>query len=119
MDVGSKIRKVRELKGFSQDFMANQLGISQAAYSKIEQTNFVNLERVTTIATIFEIEPMQLLGFDEQHIFNNKNQQGGNAASVLINTVSEKEREQYEKRIAHLEGEILFLRNQMEELLKR
>ena len=31
------IRKIRELKGFSQDYMAQQLSISQRQYSRIEK----------------------------------------------------------------------------------
>lgn len=31
-----KIKKIRELKGYSQDYVANKLAISQRAYSKIE-----------------------------------------------------------------------------------
>ena len=38
-NIGDKIRKVRELKGFTQDFMAGKLEMSQRAYSKIENKN--------------------------------------------------------------------------------
>lgn len=34
--IGIKIRKIRELKGFSQEYMANNLGITQRAYGKLE-----------------------------------------------------------------------------------
>ncbi|WP_169704904.1 helix-turn-helix domain-containing protein [Runella slithyformis] len=35
--VGVKIRKIRELQDLTQDNMATQPGIKQAAYSKIER----------------------------------------------------------------------------------
>ena len=35
--LGGKIRQIRELKGFTQDYLATQLGISQRAYSKLER----------------------------------------------------------------------------------
>ena len=35
-DIGSKVRKLREFKDISQDYMAEQLGISQSHYSRIE-----------------------------------------------------------------------------------
>ena len=38
-NIGDKIRKARELKGFSQDFMAGKLEMSQWAYSKIENND--------------------------------------------------------------------------------
>ena len=34
--IGEKIRKIRTLKGLSQDYMAEKLKISQPAYSDIE-----------------------------------------------------------------------------------
>ncbi|WP_082189568.1 helix-turn-helix domain-containing protein [Lentimicrobium saccharophilum] len=35
MQIGQKIRKVRELRNFTQEFMAKSLGITQGAYSRI------------------------------------------------------------------------------------
>ncbi|MAZ37435.1 helix-turn-helix domain-containing protein [Salibacteraceae bacterium] len=37
MDIGLNIKKVRELKGYTQDYVAQQLAISQRQYSRIEQ----------------------------------------------------------------------------------
>lgn len=34
--VASNIRKIRELRNYTQDYLAAKLGISQNAYSKIE-----------------------------------------------------------------------------------
>jgi transcriptional regulator with XRE-family HTH domain len=34
--IGEKIRKIREFRGYSQEVVAENLGISQPAYSKIE-----------------------------------------------------------------------------------
>ncbi|WP_396173132.1 hypothetical protein [Flavobacterium sp.] len=41
---GYKIRKDRELKGFTQDYMSGKLEMSQHAYSKIE-INEIKLDR--------------------------------------------------------------------------
>ena len=35
--MGQKVRMVRELKGFSQEYMAHSLGMSQRGYSKLER----------------------------------------------------------------------------------
>lgn len=115
MKIGDNLRKIRELKGYSQEFIASKLEISQRQYSRIENNETdLSLSKLEFICDVLEITPQQLLGFDEKQIFNNNNQQGGNAANILINAFSEREREQYERRIAHLESEILFLRNQLE-----
>jgi len=113
MKVGVKIRKIRELKGYSQEYMAGVLNISQAAYSNMEKNENIGMEKIAAIAAIFNMDPLQLLSFDENHVFNNNNQQGGNAASVLIQSMSEKERKLYEDRIKHLEEEVIFLRSKL------
>ena len=42
--LGGKIRQIRELKGFSQDYVAAQLGISQRAYSEQYEARIKALE---------------------------------------------------------------------------
>ena len=103
------IRKIRELKGFSQDYMAQKLSISQRQYSRIEKNETeIALSKLQIISEVLEVTPQQLLGFDEKFIFQNcENAFGTNQNYYAF---SEQEREQYEKRISHLEGEILFLR---------
>jgi len=111
-DIGIKIRQLRELKGFSQDYMADQLAISQRAYSKMERNETkIDWNKISEIATIFEMDPMDLVNFDDNLIFNNCTQSG--KANIIHNNLPEKLIEQYEKRIKGLEEEITFLRNQM------
>ena len=116
MDVGTNIRKLRELKGFSQEYMSQQLKLSQRQLSRIENNETdVSLTKLERIGEILEVSLTQILGFDERFIFQNcENAFGTNQNYCAF---SEKEREQYEKRITHLEGEIVFLRNQLERKL--
>ncbi len=111
MQVATKIRKVRELKGFSQQYMAEQLGITQAAYSKIESNeNNINFEKLKTIADILEINPLELLNFSDQQFFNNcTNGNFGNNGNYYA--YSKKEQELYESKIKHQQEEIKFLRD--------
>ena len=37
LNVSSNIKKIREIKGFSQDYVATKLDITQNSYSKIER----------------------------------------------------------------------------------
>jgi transcriptional regulator with XRE-family HTH domain len=113
MEVGTNIRKIRGLKGFSQEFMSQQLELSQRQFSRIENDETdVSLSKLERIGEILEVSLTQILGFDERFIFQNcENAFGTNQNYYAF---SEKEREQYEKRITHLEGEIVFLRNQLE-----
>lgn len=113
--IGRRIRLQREVKGYNQDVMALELGISQKAYSKIEseETN-LSVERVMEIIKILGIDLTDLLCSDVVAIDKiSKNQSVNFAQRDLTNHnngLSDKEREQYEKRIIHLEEEIVFLR---------
>jgi|TARA_B110000902_G_C13972701_1_gene461779 transcriptional regulator with XRE-family HTH domain len=119
MNIGLKIRKIRDLKGFSQEYMAEKLNISQAAYSKLEKNQNMNFNKLEEVAKILELDSMDVLNFEDSHVFNNHDQQGGNTCSVLIQSFSENERVQFNERIKHLENEILFLRNQLESVLNK
>ena len=108
-NIGIKIRKLRELKGYSQEYMAQKLAVSQRAYSKLER-NETKLDwgKITDISTILEIEPMDLVSFDDNLIFNNCTQSG------KLNTFHIQSDDRlmglYEKRMEKLEDEVKFLR---------
>lgn len=70
MIVGRKVRVLRELIGYSQDFMSIQLEISQATYSRIENENTrVDIRMLMQIAEILNIDLISMLEFDEVNIF--------------------------------------------------
>ncbi|QJD95969.1 helix-turn-helix transcriptional regulator [Mucilaginibacter robiniae] len=59
---GNRIRIQRLMKNYSQEYMAFELGISQAAYSKIERDETeLSIRRIYAIAEILEISPFVLL----------------------------------------------------------
>jgi len=63
--VAGNIRKIREFRNYTQDYLAAKLGISQNAYSKIELGySKLTLERLFQISSILEVEVMQLITFD-------------------------------------------------------
>lgn|SRR6185312_6211 len=62
MGIGEKIRIQRLIKNYSQENMAWELDISQAAYSKIERDETqLTLRRIYAIAEILEISPFELM----------------------------------------------------------
>jgi transcriptional regulator with XRE-family HTH domain len=104
-----KLKQLRELKNYTQEFVATQLGLTTRAYSKIESGETqLTINRLNEISTILGIDPMEALGFDHKNIFNNCTQEG----NIGINNIqtSDKLIEQYEKRIHQLESEVIFLR---------
>ncbi len=120
MNIGSNIRKIRELKGYSQEYVSNQLEISQRQFSRIENNETdISVSKLQEISTILDVTPIQLLGFDEKFIFQNCTNNGvGNNYNNHFG-VSEKERELYDKQIAQLQEELSFLKKQFEILLRK
>jgi transcriptional regulator with XRE-family HTH domain len=107
-----KLKQLRELKNFTQEYMAQQLGLTTRAYSKIESGETqLTINRLNEIAKILEVDPIEALGFDHQNIFNNCKQEGNNnTMGTSSYQIPDKLIEQYESRIRHLEDEIVFLR---------
>jgi len=61
-DIGQNIRQIRELKSFTQEYMAIQLEISQPTYAKIEKgQSDLKIERLQKIAEILEVDLSTLL----------------------------------------------------------
>ncbi|WP_223606431.1 helix-turn-helix domain-containing protein [Chryseobacterium sp. OSA05B] len=58
---GQNIRKIRRSKDFTQEYMAFEMGISQKAYSDIENAKVkINLDILTKISDILEIKPSDI-----------------------------------------------------------
>ena len=97
-----KIKKIRELKNVSQEFVANKLGLSIRAYSKIETGETqLTINRLNEISDALGVNPIEVLGFDDKQVFNNCKQEGnfGNGSGNVFNALPEKLIQQYEKTI--------------------
>lgn len=118
MLIGQKIKKIRELKNFTQSHLASELGITQSAYSKMElgETE-VSLTKLHKIAEVFGMSPEEIMTFNEQMIFNVMHNQTGNGF-VINKGVSDNEKKLYEDQIAHLKEEINYLKKILDKLLK-
>lgn len=67
--VSGNIRKIREFRNYTQDYLAAKLSISQNAYSKIELGySKITVERLFQIADILEVDVMHLLCFDHTEL---------------------------------------------------
>lgn len=112
-DTHFKIKRIRELKNYSQEYLAIQLGLSTRAYSKIETGETqLTINRLNEISKILDIEPSEILGFDEKQVFNNCKQDG----NIGINNIyySEKLSQQYEETICSLKEQIVLLKKILE-----
>ncbi len=83
MTIGQRIRKVRELKGFKQDTMAERLGMSQANYSKLESDDAdMSFSRLEEIAKALEVQLSDIVDFDKKVFFNQTNSPYSNSCNV-------------------------------------
>ncbi|MBU2464782.1 MAG: helix-turn-helix transcriptional regulator, partial [Bacteroidetes bacterium] len=98
MEIGVKVKKIRELRNYSQEYMSERIGISQEAYSRLETGKTkLDLHRMLNIANILEIDPILLLSFDEGIVFNNCSQSGKNVTNN--NGLSEEKQANLEERL--------------------
>jgi|JI10StandDraft_1071094.scaffolds.fasta_scaffold96503_1 transcriptional regulator with XRE-family HTH domain len=106
--IHDKIRKIRDYKGFTQDYMAEKLSLSQKAYSKIERGEVkLDWNRINEIALLLEVSPVDLVSNDYIFTFNNCSQSG---KIETINNLSTDLKETYEKLIKEMENTINSLK---------
>ena len=70
LHIGRKISKLRELRGMKQEALAAELGISQQAISKIEQSAEVEDDALAKIANVLGLTPEAVKAFTEEAVFN-------------------------------------------------
>jgi transcriptional regulator with XRE-family HTH domain len=129
LTISEKIRSLRQLRGYSQQNMADSLGVSVNAYSKIECGDTdVSWSRLEQVAKVFEIPTSELVAFGEKPFFYFKNNQSKNKESYIVSfnaggheLSSELERykiqsESQKKELQHLQKIITLLEEQIAHL---
>ena len=109
-ELGENIRKIRELKGFSQQNLADDIQVDQKTISRIEKGVLSpKFELIVKISKSLSVSLSQLLNFDDKLIFNNyiQTQQGGNFVAYN-NTEIEKVESLY-KQLLNEKDEIIKL----------
>lgn len=61
----NKLRTLREVHGYKQEFVGNHLGISQTGYTKIEVGEVdLSIRHLEKLAELYKITPEQLLNWN-------------------------------------------------------
>jgi transcriptional regulator with XRE-family HTH domain len=116
--VGNKIKKIRELRNFSQNYIADQLGITQATYSKIENDEIdINISRLNQISKTLGVRVEDIFAFDEKFIFQNFSDTSTANGILIQNGISTEEKKLYESQLQQLREEIHFLKKIIESKL--
>jgi len=125
---GQKLRLLREYRNYSQEYIAEKLGITQNAYSRIENNQTrLTAERLEKLAIILQISMMELLSekepvihFAETPVSPPPPERDEHWKEMIENT-----RQLYgqvivgkDEKIAHLETEISFLRKERDRFIR-
>ena len=111
LHIGRKISKLRELRGIKQETLAAELGISQQAVSKIEQSAEVEQDALEKIANVLGVTVEGLKHFTEDSVFNNINNFHDQSIQNNFNPI-EKVIELYERLLASEKEKVDLLKNQ-------
>jgi len=107
LKLGEKIRKIRVEKGFSQEYVAEKLGMTSPAFSNIERDKtHLTCDRIEEISKRLEIDPFELVKNEPVMIFKDCSQSGN--IQTINNYPSNEERiGLLELKIKELEKQIL------------
>lgn len=81
--IGRKISRIREIRGMKQEALAYELGISQQAISKMEQSERIEDETLSRVANALGVTPETIRNYsDEAAIYNIQNNYEGAVANT-------------------------------------
>ncbi len=84
MHIGRKISRIRELRGMKQETLAQELGISQQAVSKLEQSEHMEDEKLEFVAKALGVSAEAIKNFNEEAaIYNISNNFNSHDTSTL------------------------------------
>lgn len=118
MSVGKKIKQLRELRNFTQSYMAEKLSLSLGGYSKIERNETdVTLSRLNQIAKVLDTDIATILNFDSKQVFNQYNNKSATANGVVQNQqiIADQGLDEFFNK---MKDDINFLRTQVDDLKK-
>lgn len=118
---GQKLRVLREFRNYSQEYIAEKLGITQHAYSRIENNQTkLTAERLEKLAAILKIPPLELLSDKEPVI--HFSEPGSTPAPAVREEhwkeMIENTRQLYGQVICSKDEKIAFLENEIHALRK-
>lgn len=91
--ISANIKKYRELKGLTREFVATELEMSVSGYSKIERGEIdLTLTKLQKISDVLGVSASDILNFDVTNIFNISNNQQvqglGSKESTITNNLN-------------------------------
>lgn len=125
--IGRKISRIRELRGMKQENLATELGISQQAISKLEQSEEIEDSTLEKVAKVLGVTAEAIKNYSDEAVINNiqnnyegSNNQGANNINnynCTFNPLDEllkalnDNKELYEKLLASEREKVELLKN--------
>ena len=110
----NKIRDIRKQKGYSNEVMAMDLGMSTSAYNKLERMeSSISLERFIKIIEILNVPYSEFFDLTVKSIYR-QDLKDNSIGHYEVQTLYQENREVYEKLIASKDEQIALLKNLLE-----
>lgn len=118
MEIGIKVKKLRELRNFTQEYMAKNLDMTTSGYGKIERDESeVSYQKLEKIAEVLGMNVEDIVNFNEKLVFNvMHNQTGITNGYVVNNGITSDEKSLYEQMITQLKEENTYLKSIIDKL---
>jgi transcriptional regulator with XRE-family HTH domain len=119
--LASKVRLLREVHNYTQEYVADVLEISQNTYSLIEKGETkLTIDRLEKLAQLYNMKLIDLIQLSEQTFIHTiTHSQGVCSQQVTINQLPDEERKLYTDTISRLEMENDKLHKLIEKLTDR
>jgi len=119
LSVAQRVRKVRVEKNFSQDYLAKKLGLSQKAYSKIENSESkLNVDTLIKISEILDTPITNFLDESSRPIVNDYSNRTGGDNIIYKNIYNEKTEDLY-NQLLKAKDDIINAKQSEIEVLKK
>jgi len=110
IELVENIRKIRELKGFSQQNLADEIKVDQKTISRIEKGDISpKFETLVSVSKSLSVSFSQLLLFNENLIFNNYIQEQHGGQFVAYNNTEIEKAEELYKQLLKEKDEVISL----------
>jgi len=112
--VGDKLKDLRKSRGFSVEAVIQKLNISKSTYERMEKGDTSTcLTKIEQICKLYQIEPEELILSETKYVLISTKQKEGSTSSTIINNLSEKAIELYERLLSEKDKKIADLENRL------
>lgn len=108
LNIGQKLRKLRNEKGFSQEYLADRLNISQKTYSNMENDKTsISVEILKQLSSELEVDMIDLITDSKIIVQYNTSQDTSTFNGVVNNNYPEELVAQLKERIEDLKQQLV------------